>query len=106
MLPVPSTLSSKSLRSNDQLPASSKNSSSPSTPPKNRPMFFLRKNKTRKKNTPPQQLKSIKILEDHNSPKKNSPDYDIIVSSPDNPNAARSKKALVLGRVAKARFTR
>ena len=61
---------------------------------------------THTKNTPPQQLQPIKNPRRSQLTKKNSPAYDIVFSSPDNPNAARSKKALVLGRVAKARFTR
>ena len=70
-------------------------------------VFSQEQRNTHTKNTPSQQLQPIKnTLEDHNSPKRNSPACDIVFSSPDNPNAARSKKALVLGRVAKARFTR
>ena len=120
MLHVPSTPGSESLHSNDNSKntghknmqnaypqLSKKKTSSPSTPLTTpAPCFFLRKNETHTKNTPPQQLQPIKNPPRSQLTKKNSPACDIVFSSPDNPNAARSKKALVLGRVAKARFTR
>ena len=80
-----------------QLP--NKNSSSPLPLPPTVTPCFLRK-KEMLKNKLHHNKKTLK----NNSPK--TPSLWFVFSSPDNPKAARKRKALVLGRVAKARFTR